>query len=187
MSEWWDTETKSLLQNVPPEKLAPPDALGFTLVLLDKTVDSTRLQYAGTQTGWLASAFNTARTGSCPLPLLTGLTLDDALLAQFELACCDSAAVFIRDEVVAENDQAYLAQLYAELALSEEFQSVGIEIREVPQGERGQRFVLQFLGVDERLLERMQLPLQLQVMRKKARVMCYWGKKINADVKLTGT
>ncbi len=187
MSEWLDTETKSLLQNVPPEKLAPPDTLGFTLVLLTRTGDSTRLQHAAKQAGWLASTFNTALGGECPLRLLTGVTLDDAMLAQFELACCDSAAVFIRDEVVAENDHAYLSELYQELASSDEFRNVGIEVRDVPQSDQGKRFVLQFLGGHERSLELARLPLHLQVMRKKARIMCYWGKKIGADVRMAGS
>ena len=185
MSEWWDTETKALLQNVPPEKLAPPDTVGFTVVLLTKT-EAMRLQQAATRTGWLVSAFHTAVTSRCPCPLLTGLTLDDAMLAQFELACCDSAAVFVRDEVVAENDRVYLSELYAELSSSEEFAQVGIEIRDIPPGEQGKRFLLQFLGADEKSLEVFRPPLHLQVMRKKARIMCYWGQKINADVRMAG-
>ncbi len=36
MSTWLDTETKALLQQVPPEKLAPPDTGKFTLVILHK-------------------------------------------------------------------------------------------------------------------------------------------------------
>ncbi|MHB0961529.1 MAG: hypothetical protein ACYC0X_26425 [Pirellulaceae bacterium] len=184
MSEWCDTETKALLQNVPPEKLAPPDTLGFTVVLLTKK--ATQLQQAATRAGWLASAFTTAVTSRCPCPLLTGLMLDDAKLAQFELACCDSAAVFVRDEVVAENDRVYLSELYAELSSSEEFQPVGIEVRDVPASEQGKRFLLQFLGADEKSLEVFRLPLHLQVMRKKARIMCYWGRKINAHVRVAG-
>ena len=143
MSEWWDTETKALLQNVPPEKLAPPDTVGFTVVLLTKT-EAMRLQQAATRTGWLVSAFHTAVTSRCPCPLLTGLTLDDAMLAQFELACCDSAAVFVRDEVVAENDRVYLSELYAELSSSEEFEQVGIEIRDVPQASKESGFCCSF-------------------------------------------
>ena len=34
MTNWLDTETKALLQGVPPEKFAPPDTATFTLVLL---------------------------------------------------------------------------------------------------------------------------------------------------------
>jgi len=183
MSEWWDTETKALLQNVPPERLAPPDTLGFTVVLLTKT-EATRLLQAATRAGWLASAFQSAITCSCPCPLLTGLTLDDAMLAQFELACCDSAAVFVRDEVVAENDHVYLSELYAEVLSSEEFEKIGIEIRDVPASEQGKRFLAQFLGAGEKSLEVFRLPLHLQVMRKKARIMGYWGRKINADVRM---
>lgn len=43
MSTWLDTETKALLQHVPPEKYAPPDTDTFTLVLLEKGNDTTWL------------------------------------------------------------------------------------------------------------------------------------------------
>ena len=182
MSEWFDTETKALLQNAPPEKLAPPGTLGFTLVLLSKTDDPVRLRYAATKAGWLEAAFNAALTNHCPLALATGLTLDDAMLAQFELACCDSAAVFIRDEVVAENDHGYLSELYSELSSSEEFQPIGVQVHSVPHDDHGRRYLQQFLGADEKSPQRIRIPLHLMVMKKKARIMCYWARKIGADV-----
>jgi hypothetical protein len=160
--------------------------MAFTLVLLAKTDDPARLEFAATHAGWLQPALNIARTSCCPVVLLTGLTPDDALLAQFELACCDSAAVFVRDEVVAEGDQAYLSRLYRELSTSEEFQDVRIEVHDVPEHARGQRFLLQFLGTGGTLSHCMRFPLHLKVMRKKARIMCYWGHEIGADVRMAG-
>ena len=182
MSEWLDTETKALLQNAPPEKLAPPGTMGFTLVLLSKTDDVVRLRIAAMKASWLAAAFNAALTNPCPLALATGLTQDDAMLAQFELACCDSAAVFIRDEVISENDRAYLSGLYSELSSSQEFRPVGIQVHSVPHNDDGRRYLQQFLGSDETSPHCAQIPLHLMVMKKKARIMCYWGRKIGADV-----
>ena len=34
MNSWLDPETEALLQKLPPDKQAPPDIDGFTLVLL---------------------------------------------------------------------------------------------------------------------------------------------------------
>lgn len=185
MSEWLDTETRAILQGVPPEKLAPPDTVGFTLVLLSKTNDQERLRQAFARavcTGPAAS--DAVLTSSCPQVVAIRMTAEDAMIGQFEFACCDSAAVFIRDEVVADNDKSYLSGLYLELSSSEEFQPVVIEVYSVPNDDQGRRYVRQFLGVYESLLERARLPLHQTVMKKKARVMRHWGMKIGADVRM---
>lgn len=185
MSEWLDTETKAILQPAPPAKLAPPDTVGFSIVLLSRTNDQARLRYALMKAGCSEAVSNVALAGRCPHVVATGLALDDARLALLELACCDSVAVFIRDEVVAANDQAYLSGLYSELSTSEEFERVGIEIRSVPCGEQGRGYLQQFLGMDARSLERVGFPLHRTVMRNKARIMCHWGRQIGADVRMT--
>jgi hypothetical protein len=46
MSSWLDTETKAILQGVPPTRQAPTDTIGFTLVLLSRTENSRRLREA---------------------------------------------------------------------------------------------------------------------------------------------
>lgn len=182
MSEWLDTKTKALLQNVPPDKLAPPDTAGFTLVLLSKPENPARLQYAAKGAGWLQVVMNAALSHRCPAALATGLTLDDAMLGQFELACCDSASVFIRDDVVTDNDRDYLFGLYKELLSSEEFQPVAIQVQCVPRNDQGGKYLQQFLGTDEESVKRIPIPLNLMVMKKKARIMHYWARKIGADV-----
>lgn len=106
------------------------------------------------------------------------------MLGQFELACCDAVAVFLRDEVVAANDAAYLAEVYSDLLASEEFRPVGIEIRSVPNDERGRRFVDQFIGADEALPPPVALPIRRTVTGKKARFTRHWGQKIGADVRM---
>jgi hypothetical protein len=185
MSDWLDTETKAILQGVPPEKLAPPGIAGFTLVLLSKSSNHKRLRQGLAKTGCLDSDASTAiLAGTCPQIVATGLTLENALLGQFELACCDSASVFLRDEVVAEDDRDYLAQTYADLLTSQEFQPVRIEIRSVPDDERGRRFLDQFVGTDEASLQPIGLPLCHTAMKKKARFVCHWGGKIGADVRM---
>ena len=46
MSEWLDTETKAMLQQTPPQKLALPDTGIFALVLLQKGNNPTRIRRA---------------------------------------------------------------------------------------------------------------------------------------------
>jgi hypothetical protein len=186
MSQWLDTETRAILQGAPPEKLAPPDAVGFTLVLLSKTNDQERLRQALAKAGCTnPAASEVILTSPCPQVVAVGMTAEDAMLGQFELACCDSAAVFIRDEVVAGNDQPYLSDVYAKLSSSSEFQPVGIDIHSVPNDDQGRRYLQQFLGVHEFFLEWIGLPLHQTVMKKKARMMRHWGEKIGADVRMT--
>jgi len=188
MAEWLDTETTAILQGVPPNKLAPPTTAGFTLVLLSKSGDHDRLQEGLAKAGCSDPLLSRRVLASpCPCVAATGLTVEEALFGQFELACCDSAAVFVRDEVVTENDHPYLSDLYVELASSEEFQPREIEVHSVPHDERGTRYLRQFLGTDERFLERVVLPLRRTVMEKKARLMWHWGKKIGADVRMVGS
>ena len=179
MSEWLDTETKAILEGAGKAELAPPDTQSFTLVLLSKSSDQDRLRQALAKAGCSDPAtLRRLLASPCPCAAAAGLTLEEAMFGQFELACCDRAAVFLRDDVVAENDLQYLSRLYDDLALSEEFRPAEIEIHFVPRDEHGARYVRQFLGVDERFLERVGLPLQRTVMEKKARMMWHWGKKI---------
>lgn len=184
MSEWLDPETRELLQIAPPQKGAPPDTLGFTLVLLHRTENLDRLRYAAARVSWLAAAFEVAVAHHCPVALTTGLMLEEAILAQFEFVCCDCAAVFIRDEVVADNDHRYLSELYRELSCSEEFELVGLDVHALPADERGRRYLEQFLGMGEQPPNQLPLPLHLTAIRKKARIMAYWGTKIGADVRM---
>ena len=186
MSDWLDTETKAILQGGPPDKLAPADTAGFTLVLLSKSSDRKRLGQALAKAGCRDPGVSIAiLDGKRPQVVATGLTMDDALLGQFELACCDSAAVFLRDAIVAEDDREYLSKLYAGLLAGEEFAPVEIEIHAIPRDDRGGRFLGQFLGraADDRLFQ-VGLPLRQTVIHKKARLMLHWGGKIGADVRM---
>jgi hypothetical protein len=185
MSDWLDTETKAILQGVPPGKLAPPDALGYTLVLLSRSPDRDRLQVGLAKARCLdADPLPAILVGDLPQILARAMTLEDALLGQFELACCDSVSVFLRDEVVTAGDRGYLAKLYSDLLTGEEFGPTAIEIRAVPNDDRGRRFLDQFIGTREEWVQVIGLPLRLRVMGKKARVMCHWARKIGADVRV---
>jgi len=95
MSRWLDAETKALLQDSPPDKLAPPDMVGFTLVLLSIfRHDNSRLARAFARI--LRISLEDARirlTCSLPTPVKTGLSYIEAVGGQFELIACDAISV----------------------------------------------------------------------------------------------
>jgi hypothetical protein len=81
MSIWLDTETKAMLQQCPPEKLAPPTTGLFTLVLLRRGNDANRLvraltRISGTSPG---KAIDLSKR-QCPLAVASGLSLGDVML-----------------------------------------------------------------------------------------------------------
>jgi hypothetical protein len=104
------------------------------------------------------------------------LSYDAALEAQFELICCDSISVFLDDAVVLGATAAYLLELFAKLRASPEFQLVSIQLESVPAGERGMKFLKQFLGTPS------PLPFKAAVARKKARIMKHWAVRIGATM-----
>ena len=69
------------------------------------------------------------------------------------------------------------AGLYADLCESPEFRSVSLRIESIPADERGRDFLVRFTGAASP-----ELPLELRVMTKKARIMEHWGTKIGGKV-----
>jgi hypothetical protein len=180
MSTWLDTETLALLERDPPDKLAPAEVVGFTLVLL---------KVYGQDTGRLARALqriadstdgSAIELAGCapPCAVKKGLTHADALLGQFELIAADSISVFLDDEVFECASPDYLRQLYAELMQSTEFEPVALRVESIPSSEQGAAFVQQFLGLDDAWRVG-----PIQAPRKKARIMSHWASKIGGRVR----
>ena len=179
MSSWLDTQTKALLDASPPEKLAPPDTAGFSVVLLAvRTSDVARL----------AEAVRRVLAGSdvsvgiilaqpFPIVLRKGLSHPDALLAQFELVACDCVSVFLADDVAGHAPPEYLAELYGRLLKSPEFEEVVVRIETLPHDARAGDFLEKFLGHGN-----CPLPADLPMMRKKARIMQHWAAKIGGQL-----
>ena len=185
MCDWLDTRTREILQGVPPTKLAPADAAGFSLVLLDKGSHPARTSRAVARIAagidrpslpWPKPPF--------PVVITNGLTIEEALFGQFELISCDSISVFLRDEIVSTGLDAYLLDLYYDLRHSHEFEVVTVHIRLVPHNEEGDRFLDQFLGIYRtNLTARWKaVPATKKVTRKKARIMAHWGAKMGVAV-----
>ncbi len=127
------------------------------------------------QTTFIDAEFQTTR--DYPFVLKRELALADALLAQFELICCDIVSVFIKDTVMSNADPAYLVELYQTLTRSSEFEPVSLIVRSVPQAETGDAFVRQFLSDDP-----FRGPQSIVATHKKARIMRHWANKIGAVV-----
>jgi len=181
MSSWLDTQTKALLEGSPPEKLAPPDTRGFSVVLLavrtrheDRLAEAVGRLLAGSDAG-------VERILARPLPvvLTKGLSHPDALLAQFELVACDCVSVFLADDVAEHATPGYLAELYERLLNSPEFGEVLVRIETLPQDVRAGEFLARFLGRGD-----CPLPAYRHMMRKKARIMQHWAAKIGGQLRI---
>ena len=101
---WLDTETKALLQHVPPEKLAPPDTGMFTLVILRRKgkANIARVAQVLVRIPRVSPFRAVILRLVCAQPIVSGLSLGEARLWQFELICCDAIAVFLPDGVGAQ-------------------------------------------------------------------------------------
>jgi hypothetical protein len=187
MSKWLDTETQALLQQAPPDKLAPPDTDTFALVLLEQGKDLAGVERALVRVpGILVKKALSLVAQACPLAIASGLSLTDAVLGQFELVCSDSISVFLSDEVISSAGSYYLTELYGQLRYSPEFETVDVQIAAVPDTELGNRFAEQFFGgvAAASLFGKNGEAYQGTMMRKKARIMAHWAKKIGAQVQV---
>jgi hypothetical protein len=177
MSNTPERKTQAKRRRAPPWKLAPPGTATFTLVLLDVGCsDRDRVACAVERIVRDAGTDVRARVaGPLPLAVEHGLSHADALLGQFELICCDCISIFVCDTVLASASSQYLKRLFARLRTSAEFDLVGARLESVPLGPAGLAFMNRFFG---QLL--VDLPLELQVMRKKARSMSQVAESIGA-------
>jgi len=180
-SPWLDAETKAILQSVPPEECVALGVSGFTLVLLERGFQVDRLVRAFQRIHLDPErAVNSLLFAPCPTVVRSGLTLDQAIVGQFELVCCDCVSVFLRDEIAAEGTAEYLRSLYSRLRASPEFQPVFLAITLVPDTDAGRRFCDQFLSsaLEKRVRYGSEGIVRDRVFRKKARIMAHWASEM---------
>jgi hypothetical protein len=171
MDEWIDPETKALLRRSPPLIQCPVDADSYALVLLVRGADNARIDEA-------VSAIvrdETVPPADLPFVVVRGLSLEEAFVGQFALACCDCAVSFVPDEVARQADRAWWPQFYREVMQSGDFQQVVVDLMDVPPGEAGRRYAWQFLG-----MATVAVPQALTIFRIKAELMEYWGNRLGA-------
>jgi hypothetical protein len=145
--DWLDTHTKELLRKVPDEKLAPAKTAEFALVLLRKGSDHKRMVEAIMAINRSSEAEAAVMAGrAAPFTVNPDLTEEEALWGQFELVCCDAVSVYLRSEVIEQNDRSYLWPLFDKISESSEFRPVTVTILQVPATESGDRFLEQFVA-----------------------------------------
>jgi len=182
---WLDPQTLAMLQEEPPEKIAPAAMPDYTLVMLEAGADRRRMVRALCRINNCSESDAKTLLGrSMPAVVNADLSYGDAALGQFELVCCDALSVIIPSEVVANAEPFYLRDLLAKLRRSDEFQHVTLRLDTVPAGEEARRFLNQFLGLSEAEAKAQLFPLDLRICRKKARIMAHWGDRIRAEVKV---
>lgn len=181
MSSWLDTQTQAILTGEPPRKLAPPDTIAYSLLLLGRRdpVDWQTIRAVQRIRGSVPKDAEGCLAQSTPALIERGLTYADAMLGQFELVCCDSVAVFVRDSVVEQADEKYLYELYECLLQSPEFAATPIWVNALPDNAKGDAYINQFL-----VTVPASYPQQLIVPYKMARIMHHWARLIGGNVSL---
>jgi hypothetical protein len=179
---WLDTQTKEILQKEHDSKLSPPKVGEFALILVRKGVAHRRIVRAVSEINHCSEADATGLVDRpTPVTINSDLTEEEALWGQFELICCDSISVFVRSEVLAQSDRAYLRSLFETVLQSIEFSPTTVRVIQVPRTEAGAKFIDQFLG--GRFPKRAS-PVVLEVSFKKARMMKHWATRIGAEIQV---
>ena len=99
---------------------------------------------------------------------------------RYSVRCCDCVSAFITDEVVYDANARYLQQLSEEIMRSPEFEPISVGLFFIPLSDLGRRFSWQFLGVAVGIAT----PSEIQVHRKKARLMTHWAAKCDVDLEV---
>lgn len=177
-TSWLDTETKAALQKLPPEKIAPATTETYSIVVLSRDVGCDDRRHLRAFDRVLRTCPEEAQVQmgkKPPFVVKRELTPSDAMLAQFELICCDVVSVFIRDTVIADAETGYLSHLYSTLLRADEFQRMPVCTVFIPQHSAGRAFAEQFIGPAVPTL-----PCEMTATRKKARIMYHWARKVGA-------
>jgi len=179
---WLDTQTKGLLQKVRDEDNAPPKTAEFALVLLRKGPDHQRLADAIIEVNKCSKPDATLLAcRSTPITINPDLTEEEALWGQFELICCDAISIYLRSEIIEQNDRSYLWPLFKQVSESSEFKPATVSIAQVPATESGNKFLEQFVGSSATARA---FPMILTIPFKKARIMEHWATRVGAEMKM---
>ncbi len=177
ISQWLDTQTRAILcADYDQATLNATDS--FSLLLIAEGIDKSRIDAVLTE----LAEYGVTNSTRHSFVVRQGMTLDEAMLGQFALICCDCATAFVRDDVAMEFDRNDFHRLFTELSASPEFQPVRVRIAAIPANQAGQQFLWQFLG----LAVGAALPLDVTVMRKNARLMKHCGEKIGGSLEIGG-
>lgn len=163
------------------DELESAETAEFALVLLRKGPDRRRLVDAIIEINKCSEAnANMLATRATPITVRADLTEAEAVWGQFELICCDAVSIYLRSEVIEENDESYLRPLFKTFSESLEFRPATVNIIRVPATESGEKFLKQFAGSSALACA---FPMTFTVPFKKARIMEQWAARVGAEMK----
>lgn len=174
--DWLDTETRAILCNSPPTIQTAVGAKGYSLLFVRAGPDESRAIQAVAE----IRQHGATNLSGMPAVIAQQLTLDDAMAGQFALSCCDCISAFVADEVVCDANADYLRELTNAVTDSPEFEPITVKLVFVPPTTLGRKFCWQFLGVAVGIAT----PSEIQVHRKKARLMLHWAARCDVDMKV---
>jgi len=167
--DWLDTETRAILRKSPPAVETAVDAKGYSLLLVKAGRDESRAIQAVSE----IQRYGATNSTNISIVIAQQLTLDAAMAGQFALSCCDCVSAFVPDEVVYDANAGYLYELSEAVTRSPEFEWITVRLISIPPNDRGRQFAWQFLGMAVGFAT----PSEIQVHRKKARLMMHWAPK----------
>ncbi len=174
--DWLDTEARAILCKSPPAIQTAVDTEGYSLLLVKAGPDNSRAIQVVSE----IQRYGAKNSTDIPIVIAQQMTLDDAMAGQFALSCCDCISAFVRDEVVYDANAGYLHELAEEVTHSPEFEPVTVRLISIPPTDHGRRFSWQFLGVAVGIAT----PSEVQVHRKKARLMMHWATRCGVHLEV---
>jgi hypothetical protein len=174
--DWLDTETRAILCKSPPAVQAAVDTKGYSLLLLKAGRDESRAIQAVAE----IQRYGAKNSTGISIVIAQQLTLDEAMAGQFTLSCCDCVSAFVPDEVVYDANAGYLHELSEAVMHSPEFEPIAVRLISIPPTDQGRQFSWQFLGVAIGIAA----PSEIQVHRKKARLMMHWASRCDVHLEV---
>ena len=174
--DWLDPKTRAILCKSPPTVQTVVDTEGYSLLLVKAGGDDNRAIQVVSEIQRRGARNST----SISIVIAQQLMLDDAMAGQFALSCCDCVSAFVADEVVCDANAGYVHELSDTIIHSPEFEPIAVRLISIPPSDLGRRFSWQFLGVAVGIAT----PSEIQVHRKKARLMTHWATKVRCADRL---
>ena len=161
--DWIELATQSELEASPPSKLIATTTQTYSLLLLKWGQDHNRVESVVAE----IQASLGVKLKDLPFVVCQRMTLDDAMVGQFALVCCDCVSAFITDDLVDAENKPFFEQLLREVSTSTEFDLVTTKVMYIPDSKAAKRFCWQFFGQAEGV----KAPAEYEFHRKKVRLM----------------
>lgn len=174
--DWLDTETRAILCKSPPSIQTAINIKGYSLLLVKAGRDENRVIQAVSE----IQRYGAKNSTNISIVIAQHLTLDDAMAGQFALSCCDCVSAYVTDGVVYDANAGYLHRLSEAVMHSPEFAPITVRLISIPPNDLGRRFSWQFLGIAVGIAT----PSEIEIHRKKARLMMHWATKCDVHLEV---